>query len=97
VVGLVSKCDYLANFVFTPAHIIPHYRGYGEPNRRGRHDTDIRLCQGRNEIDESATADDRSSTQEMPVIRSDQRLAGMISREDVMRALQRCSGVNAIA
>jgi len=26
----------------------------------------------------------------MPVIDSDQRLAGMISREDVMRALQRC-------
>jgi predicted transcriptional regulator len=26
----------------------------------------------------------------MPVLNSDQRLAGMISREDVMRALQRC-------
>jgi CBS domain-containing protein len=26
----------------------------------------------------------------MPVIDGDQRLAGMISREDVMRALQRC-------
>ena len=28
----------------------------------------------------------------MPVIEGDQRLVGMISREDVMRALQRCSG-----
>jgi CBS domain-containing protein len=28
----------------------------------------------------------------MPVIDNDQRLAGIISREDVMRALQRCSG-----
>jgi CBS domain-containing protein len=27
----------------------------------------------------------------MPVIDSDQRLAGIISREDVMRALQRCA------
>jgi CBS domain-containing protein len=26
----------------------------------------------------------------MPVIEGDQRLVGMISREDVMRALQRC-------
>ena len=28
----------------------------------------------------------------MPVIDNDQRLAGIISREDVMRALQRCAG-----
>jgi CBS domain-containing protein len=27
----------------------------------------------------------------MPVIGNDQRLAGIISREDVMRALQRCA------
>jgi CBS domain-containing protein len=27
----------------------------------------------------------------MPVIEGDQRLAGMISREDVMRALQQCT------
>ena len=27
----------------------------------------------------------------MPVIENDQRLAGMISREDVMRALQQCA------
>ena len=28
----------------------------------------------------------------MPVIDGDQRLAGIISREDVMRALQQCTG-----
>jgi predicted transcriptional regulator len=28
----------------------------------------------------------------MPVIEGDQQLVGMISREDVMRALRRCSG-----
>jgi CBS domain-containing protein len=28
----------------------------------------------------------------LPVIEGDQRLAGMISREDVMRALQHCAG-----
>ena len=31
----------------------------------------------------------------MPVIDGDQRLAGIISREDVMRALQRCTGSKA--
>jgi CBS domain-containing protein len=33
----------------------------------------------------------------MPVIDIDQRLAGIISREDVMRALQRCTGSRAPA
>jgi predicted transcriptional regulator len=32
----------------------------------------------------------------MPVIDNDQRLAGIISREDVMRALQRCSASGAL-
>ncbi|HET9535336.1 MAG TPA: CBS domain-containing protein, partial [Mesorhizobium sp.] len=31
----------------------------------------------------------------MPVIDNNQRLAGIISREDVMRALQRCTGSKA--
>ena len=31
----------------------------------------------------------------MPVIEGDQRLVGMISREDVMRALQFCTGEKA--
>ena len=29
----------------------------------------------------------------MPVIEGDQRLVGMIAREDVMRTLRRCAGV----
>jgi CBS domain-containing protein len=33
----------------------------------------------------------------IPVIDNDQQLAGIISREDVMRALQRCSGSRAPA
>jgi CBS domain-containing protein len=33
----------------------------------------------------------------MPVIDGDQRLAGIVSREDVMRALRRCTGGNDVA
>ena len=33
----------------------------------------------------------------MPVIENGQRLAGMISRADVMRALQRCVGSKTLA
>jgi CBS domain-containing protein len=70
VVGLVSKFDYLACFVFTPAHMIPRY-----DDLMKRTVADVMV-------------DHRLRS--MPVVESDQRLAGMISREDVMRALQRC-------
>jgi CBS domain-containing protein len=90
VVGLVSKFDYLACFIFTPAHMIPRY---DELMKRTVADImtsefiyvgeDTRLTRVL-----QLMVDHRLRS--MPVIDSDQRLAGMISREDVMRALQRC-------
>jgi CBS domain-containing protein len=92
VVGLVSKFDHLACFVFTPAHMMPRY---DDLMKRTVADvltsdfiyvgTDTRLTRVL-----QLMVDHRIRS--MPVIDSDQRLAGMISREDVMRALQRCAG-----
>ena len=86
--GLVSKFDYLASFVFTPAHMIPRYEAL---MRRTVADvmtstfiyvgTDTKLTRAL-----QLMVDHRLRS--MPVINSDQRLVGMISREDVMRALQ---------
>jgi CBS domain-containing protein len=87
----VSKFDYLACFIFTPAHMIPRY---DELMKRTVADVmtsefiyvgeDTRLTRVL-----QLMVDHRLRS--MPVIDSDQRLAGMISREDVMRALQRCA------
>jgi CBS domain-containing protein len=95
VVGLVSKFDYLACFVFTPAHMIPRY---GDLMKRPVADVmtsefiyvgeDTKLTRVL-----QLMVDHRLRS--MPVIDGDQRLVGMISREDVMRALQRCVGANA--
>ena len=92
VVGLVSKFDHLACFVFTPARMMPHY---DELMKRTVADvmtsdfiyvgTDTRLTRVL-----QLMVDHRIRS--MPVIDGDQRLAGIISREDVMRALQRCTG-----
>jgi predicted transcriptional regulator len=91
VVGLVSKFDHLACFVFTPARMMPHYDDLMK--RTVAHvmtsdfiyvGTDTRLTRVL-----QLMVDHRIRS--MPVIDSDQRLAGIISREDVMRALQRCS------
>lgn len=90
VVALVSKFNHLACFVFTPAHMMPRY---DDLMKRTAGDimtpdfiyvgTDTRLTRVL-----QLMIDHRIRS--MPVIDNDQRLAGIISREDVMRALQRC-------
>ena len=88
-VGLVSKFDFLACFVFTPAHMMPRY---DDLMRRtvadvmtsdfiyvGEHTRLTRVLQ--------LMVDHRLRS--MPVIDGEQTLVGMISRADVLRALQR--------
>lgn len=92
VVGVVSKFDHLASFVFTPAHMMPRY---ADLMKRTVTDimtsefiyvgTDTRLTRVL-----QLMVDHRIRS--MPVIDGDQRLAGIISREDVMRALRRSVG-----
>jgi predicted transcriptional regulator len=96
VVGLVSKFDHLTCFVFTPARMMPRY---DDLMTRAVADimtsdfiyvgTDTRLTRVL-----QLMVDHRIRS--MPVIDSDQRLAGIISREDVMRALQRSSASGAL-
>lgn len=95
VVGLVSKFDHLACFVFTPAHMMPRY---DDLMKRSVVDimtsdfiyvgTDTRLTRVL-----QLMVDHRIRS--MPVLDVNQRLSGMISREDVIRALQRCVGADA--
>ena len=92
VAGLVSKFDHLACFVFTPARMMPRY---DDLMKRTVADimtsdfiyvgTDTRLTRVL-----QLMVDHRIRS--MPVIDGDQRLAGIISREDMMRALQRSAG-----
>ena len=92
VVGLVSKFDHLACFVFTPARMMPRYV---DLMKRTVSDimtsdfiyvgTDTRLTRVL-----QLMVDHRIRS--MPVIDGEQRLAGIIAREDIMRALRRCSG-----
>jgi CBS domain-containing protein len=92
VVGVASKFDHLACFVFTPAHMMPRY---DDLMKRTVTEimtsefiyvgTDTRLTRVL-----QLMVDHRIRS--MPVINDDQRLAGIISREDVMRALRRCTG-----
>ena len=87
--GIVSKFDHLSSFIFTPAHMMPRYddlmkRTVGDVMTSdfiyvGEHTRLTRVLQ--------LMVDHRLRS--MPVIDGEQTLVGMISRADVLRALQR--------
>ena len=91
VVGLVTKFDFLKCFAFTPNRMVP---GYDELLSR----TVVDVMTPEFIYVDPATkltrvlqlmVDHRMKS--IPVLDPEQRLAGIIAREDVMRALQRCN------
>ena len=90
VVGLVSKFDYLACFILTPAHMIPRYDELMKTTVADVMTSEFIYVGGDTKLTRVLQLMVDHRLRSMPVIDSDQRLAGMISREDVMRALQRC-------
>jgi CBS domain-containing protein len=90
VVGLVSKFDYLACFVFTPAHMIPRYDDLMKRTVADVMTSEYIYVGEDTKLTRVLQLMVDHRLRSMPVVESDQRLAGMISREDVMRALQRC-------
>jgi CBS-domain-containing membrane protein len=91
VVGLVSKFDYLACFIFTPAHMIPRYDELMKRTVADVMTSEFIYVGGDTKLTRVLQLIVDHRLRSMPVIDSDQRLAGIISREDVMRALQRCA------
>ncbi|MFI5366902.1 MAG: HPP family protein [Candidatus Binatia bacterium] len=90
-VGIVTKFDFLRNFIFTPASVLPHYDTLMQ--------RPISTIMQRDVVTVAADlpltrvlqmmVDLRSKS--FPVL-SDGRLVGIISREDVIHALRRVVG-----
>ena len=91
VVGLVSKFDFLACFVFTPAHMVPRYEDLMRQTVADVMTLDFIYVRGETKLTRVLQLMVDHRIRSMPVIEPDQELAGMISREDVMRALRRCT------
>jgi CBS domain-containing protein len=90
-VGIVTKFDFLRNFIFTPASVLPHYDTLMQRpiSTIMQHDVvtvtaDLPLTRVLQMM-----VDMRSKS--FPVL-SDGHLVGIISREDVIRALRRVLG-----
>ena len=89
--GIVTKFDFLRNFIFTPDTVLPHYqelmqRRVGEIMRRQvtTVDPDLALTRVLQMMVDM-------STKSFPVV-SDGKVIGIISREDIIRALRRAVG-----
>jgi CBS domain-containing protein len=91
IVGLVSKFDFLACFVFTTARMTPRYDDLMEQTVADIMTPDFIYVRGETRLTRVLQLMVEHRIRSMPVIEGDQRLVGMISREDVMRALKRCS------
>jgi CBS domain-containing protein len=90
-VGIVTKFDFLRNFIFTPATVLPHYeelmqRRIAEIMRRqvATVDPDMALTRVLQMMVDM-------TIKSFPVI-SDGKVIGIISREDIIRALRRAVG-----
>ena len=91
VVGLVSKFDYLANFVFTPSHMVPRYDDLMKRTAADIMTPEFVYVRTETKLTRVLQLMVDHRLRSLPVIENGQRLAGMISREDVMRSLQRCA------
>jgi CBS domain-containing protein len=92
VVGVVSKFDHLSCFVFTAAHMMPRYDDLMTRTVGDIMTSEFIYVAADTKLTRVLQLMVNHRIRSMPVIDNDQRLAGIISREDVMRALQRCVG-----
>jgi predicted transcriptional regulator len=95
VIGVVSKFDFLASFIFNPAHMIPHYDDQMKLTVMDVMTPEFIYVGMETKLTGVLQLMVSHRIRSMPVITSNQRLVGMISRRDVLRALQHGAGGNA--
>jgi CBS domain-containing protein len=88
VVGLVSKFDFLACFIFTPAHMIPRYEELMKQTVADIMTPDFIYVGIETRLTRVLQLMVEHRIRSMPVLADEHRLAGMIARGDVMLALQ---------
>ena len=91
VVGLVSKFDFLACFVFTPAHMLPRYEELMKKTVADIMTPDFIYVRGETRLTRVLQLMVDHRIRSMPVIEGDRQLSGLISREDVMKCLEKCA------
>ncbi|WP_027577797.1 CBS domain-containing protein [Bradyrhizobium sp. Ai1a-2] len=90
VVGMVSKFDLLSCFVFTPARILPRYEDLMQKTTADVMTSEFIYVVPETRLTRVLELMINHRLRSIPVLEGE-RLAGIISREDVMRALRDCA------
>jgi len=91
VVGFVTKFDYLACFEFTPARMLPHYDDLMKRTVADVMTPEFIYARSDTKLTRVLQLMVQHRIRSMPVIDEDQRLTGIIAREDIIRALESCA------
>jgi CBS domain-containing protein len=91
VVGMVSKFDLLSCFVFTPARMLPRYEDLMQKTTADVMTAEFIYAVPETRLTRVLELMVGHRLRSIPVLEGE-RLAGIISREDVMRALRDCAG-----
>lgn len=89
--GIVTKFDFLRNFVFTPDSVVPPYDALMQRRVRDIMQTDVVTVPPDLALTRVLQMMVDRRTKSFPVL-SDGQVIGIIAREDVIRALRRAVG-----
>jgi CBS domain-containing protein len=91
VIGLVTKYDFLKCFAFHPSHMIPHYEDLMKRIVGDVMTPDFIYVHGEIKLTRVLQLMIDHQTRSIPVVDGDRKLTGIISREDIMKALMKCT------
>jgi CBS domain-containing protein len=89
--GVVSKFDFLNCFAFTPASLIPRYHDLMDRAVADVMTTEFVSASPDTKLQRVLQLMVNHRVRSMPVVDGAGQLIGIIAREDVMRALDRCA------
>ena len=91
VVGIASKFDYLACFKFTPARMVPHYDDLMRRTVASVMTREFIYAGADTKLTRVLQLMIEHRLRSLPIMDAYSRLAGIIAREDVIRALEFCA------
>lgn len=94
VVGIITKLDCLSCFAFTPHSMVPQYEHLMRQSAAQTMTKKFIYVRPLTKLTRVLQLMVEHRLRSIPVLEANQSLAGMISREDTLRALKRCCGTN---
>jgi CBS-domain-containing membrane protein len=89
-VGMVSKLDALKVFAFTQQQMLPHYKEGLATTIDQIMSRDVVAVDPKTRLQRVLQLMVEHRVKSLPVVDLERRLVGIIAREDVMRAMERC-------